>query len=127
MITELGLGLVSSAGYLWTARYLFGRWHVHQQERPTHFRHFCGRTEQHACCYKDQINAYAKPDGLLTFFAMITAAFWPLIIPVAIVRWNPPLSSSEKEAELAKREKWIAEQEALLDKELDRGDRDNVR
>jgi hypothetical protein len=111
-------------GYLPSARWLYGRWHVQQQEKPTHLRRLCEvdhpQGYRNECCFRNKTNTHPTPDGVLAFFAIVVASLWPGLALVGLVRWNPPKSPSEKEAELTQRQEWLKEQEALLNKELGR-------
>lgn len=117
MILEVA-AVAYGAGYLPAARWLYGRWRVQQQERPTHLRTFCSVSHDSynrndSCCYKSELNTHPAPNGELALFAMIVAWFWPFFLLTAFVRWNPPKAPSELQRELATRDARIAELEKI--------------
>jgi len=100
VVTALVLiATAAAAGWLLTARWLYGRWRA---AAPVH-------TKQRG----HSIFEVPWSEGYLAIAALIAGLLWPLVLVAAIVRVKPPRTEAEADAELAA----MKARRAAIDKE----------
>jgi hypothetical protein len=114
-MTAVAIAVLAAAGWLLTARRLYGRWRgtgagggycpLHGQRK---YATANGRWP--ACCHDED----PLTDGLATLWAVTAALFWPCVVMVALVRFRPPPTVAEREAEAARLKARVGELEAEL-------------
>lgn len=117
-----GIGIAAMSGLFWlaSARILYGRWRITSQEHAKYgWKCWAGHSSYsaHQCCFTDARNRQKTPDGYLAAAAMLCALAFPVVLLVALVRYKPPKSAKEVEAERVAFQKRIKQ----LEKELKDG------
>lgn len=116
----IGIAAMSMLCWLASARILYGRWRITSQEHAKYgWKCWAGHSSYntHQCCFTDARNKQKTPNGYIAAAAMLCALAFPIVLLVAIVRYNPPKSAKEVEAERVAFQKRIKQ----LEKELKDG------
>lgn len=108
MDVSITAGAISAAyglAYLGTARALYHHWREESAKKSAYRLvcnfHTTGLAKntyyRDDCCFNNDANKSVAPNGLLAFWAIVAAWFWPVAVLVWVVRWSPPLTSVEVE------------------------------
>ena len=112
MIIALLIAAVCALAWLLTARTLYARWRVNwDMSRHACPVHGMDRGSWQKCCFDQPANCL----GGAAAAAMALALLWPGVLLTALVRWKPPPTAAEREAERVRLTKRVAQLEAELD------------
>lgn len=120
-VVTLGLTLGYPAGWVVTARALYGKWRYEEIEAGGSFPHcrldhsYDGGYYRRQCCAKETANQKPAPSWWISLVACVSALIWPLVLLLLAVIAKPKEHPREIEERELQRKARIAELEKDLE------------